>query len=113
MIGPAWSERGALAAGLLHEAQSGEWLLAQLRDIQLGVAAGLVETRATFEEAAAEYLRYAEEDRGCKPSTIRSYRYAIHAHLMTVFGKDGSRTSPLRTSRLALWSDLGRNRAGV
>ena len=41
---------------------------------------------ATFAEAAAEYLRFAEEDRGCKPSTIRSYRNAINVHLLPVFG---------------------------
>jgi hypothetical protein len=27
----------------------------------------------TFAEAAEEYLRFAEQDRGCKPSTIRGY----------------------------------------
>ena len=40
----------------------------------------------TFAEAAAEYLRFAEEDRGCKPSTVRGYRNAIKVHLLPVFG---------------------------
>ena len=26
-----------------------------------------------FEEAAREWLRYAEEDRACKPTTLRDY----------------------------------------
>ena len=40
----------------------------------------------TFAEAAAEYLRFAEQDRGCKPSTVRGYRNAINVHLLPVFG---------------------------
>ena len=87
MIGPAWSGRGATPPGCYTKRGAEEWLQAQLRDIQLGVAAGLVETGATFADAAAEYLRYAEQDRGCKPSTIRGYRSAIHTHLLPAFGK--------------------------
>jgi hypothetical protein len=41
----------------------------------------------TFAEAAAEYLRFSEEDRGCKPSTVRNYRNAIRVHLLPVFGE--------------------------
>ena len=40
----------------------------------------------TFADAAAEYLRFAEQDRGCKPSTVRGYRNAIKVHLLPVFG---------------------------
>jgi integrase len=45
-----------------------------------------VRTGATFADAAAEYLRFSAEDRGCKPSTIRGYRNAIEVHLLPVFG---------------------------
>jgi integrase len=38
-------------------------------------------------DAAAEYLRYAEQDRGCKPSTIRGYRNTIKIHLLPAFGE--------------------------
>jgi integrase len=44
-------------------------------------------TSATFAEAATEYLRFSEQDRGCKPSTIRNYRNAINVHLLPVFGE--------------------------
>lgn len=44
-------------------------------------------TGATFAEAAAEYLRFSEQDRGCKPSTIRNHRNAINVHLLPVFGE--------------------------
>ena len=46
-----------------------------------------VAASVTFAEAAAEYLRFAEQDRGCKPSTVRSYRNAIKVHLLPVFGE--------------------------
>jgi integrase len=45
-----------------------------------------VRTGATFADAAAEYLRFSAQDRGCKPSTIRNYRNVIDAHLLPVFG---------------------------
>ena len=51
------------------------------------LAAAVGTTGATFADAAAEYLRFSEEDRGCKPSTIRGYRNAIQAHLLPVFGE--------------------------
>jgi hypothetical protein len=31
-------------------------------------------------------LRYAEHDRGCKPSTLQGYRSVISAHLLPAFG---------------------------
>jgi integrase len=46
----------------------------------------MVRTGATFADAAAEYLRYIEHDRGRKPSTVRGYRSAIEAHLLPAFG---------------------------
>ena len=51
-----------------------------------GTLPGLVRTGATFADAAAEYLRYVEHDRGCKPSTVRGYRSVIAAHLLPAFG---------------------------
>jgi integrase len=51
------------------------------------LAAGPAAARATFADAAAEYLRFSEQDRGCKPSTVRNYRNAINVHLLPVFGE--------------------------
>jgi integrase len=42
---------------------------------------------ATFADTAAEYLRFSEQDRGCKPTTVRNYRNAINVHLLPVFGE--------------------------
>ncbi len=46
----------------------------------------MVRTGATFADAATEYLRYIEHDRGRKPSTVRGYRSSINAHLLPAFG---------------------------
>jgi len=36
---------------------------------------GMVQTGATLADAAAEWLRYSEHDRACKPSTLTDYRH--------------------------------------
>ena len=41
---------------------------------------------ATFADAAAEWLRFIEEDRARKPSTLNDYRSALKAHLLPAFG---------------------------
>jgi integrase len=46
----------------------------------------MVRTGAVFADAAAEFLRYSEVDRGCKPSTLRDYRSNLEAHLLPAFG---------------------------
>jgi integrase len=51
-----------------------------------GVLPGMVRTGASFADAADEYLRYIEVDRGRKASTLRGYRSAIAAHLLPAFG---------------------------
>ena len=60
-------------------------VLAQARR---GTLPGLVRTGATFADAAAEWLRYVEVERGRKPSTIADYRSAVGTHLMPAFGKE-------------------------
>jgi integrase len=115
LIGPAWKDRTAPPPpGYYTKRMAEQWLTSRLRDMQLGVIGGLVETRVTFKEAAAEYLRYAQEDRGCKPTTIRSYRSAIDTHLIPVFGR--RRIEDITTKDIELWrSGLvpGRNQPGL
>jgi integrase len=86
MLGPAWTERGRPPAGYFTKRTAEDWLRDRLDEMRRGTAPGLVETGATFADAAEEYLRFAEQDRGCKPSTVRGYRSAIKAHLLPVFG---------------------------
>lgn len=100
-IGRAWTGRGRPPAGHFTKRLAEEWLDDRLEEVRREWAAtaegsaarvapggrGSVLTGVTFAEAAAEYLRFAEQDRGCKPSTIRNYRNAINAHLILVFGE--------------------------
>ena len=85
-LGPAWTERGRPPAGHFTKRLAEEWLRSVLDQARRGTLPGMVRTGATFADAAAEYLRYIEHDRGRKPSTVRGYRSAIDAHLLPVFG---------------------------
>ena len=74
-IGPAWTGRGRPAAGYVTKRLAEAWLddvLAQARRAELP---GMVRTGATVADAAAEWLRYVEHDRACKPSTVTDYRH--------------------------------------
>src|SRR5436190_2648270 len=85
-LGPAWSERGRPPAGYFTKRLAEDWLRRTLDEARRGTLPGMVRTGATFADAAAEFLRYAEQDRGCKPSTMREYRSALNAHLIPAFG---------------------------
>jgi integrase len=85
-LGPAWTERGRPAAGYLTKRLAEDWLRSTLEQARRGRLPGLVRTGATFADAAAEFLRYTEDDRGCKPSTLRDYRSNLEAHLLPAFG---------------------------
>ncbi len=74
-IGPVWPDRGRPAAGYFTKRLAEAWLddvLAQARRAELP---GMVRTGATLADAAAEWLRYVEHDRACKPSTLTDYRH--------------------------------------
>ena len=47
----------------------------------------MVRTGATFEEAAEEWLRYVEQERACKPATVKDYRNMTRV-LGQTFGDD-------------------------
>jgi len=86
-LGPAWTARGRPPAGYYTKRQAEEWLRDVLDQARRGTLPGLVRTGATFADAAAEFLRYAEQDRALKPSTIRGYRSIIDAYLLPAFGE--------------------------
>src|SRR6516165_3584236 len=85
-LGPAWTERGRPPAGYFTKRLAEDALQETLHEARRGVLPGMVRTGATLADAAAEYLRYIEHDRGRKPSTVRGYRSAIQAHLLPAFG---------------------------
>jgi integrase len=95
-IGPAWVGRGRPAEGHFTKRLAEDWLHDRLEEVRRESASALAapgpqsrtaSTGVTFAEAAAEYLRFAEQDRGCKPSTVRGYINAIKVHLLPVFGE--------------------------
>jgi hypothetical protein len=73
-LGPAWTGRGRPPTGYFTRRLAEDWLRDTLDQARRGTLAGMVQTGATFADAAAEYMRYVEEDRGAKPSTLRDYR---------------------------------------
>ena len=97
-IGPVWTGRGRPAEGHFTKRLAEDWLHDRLEEVRReaasaesraptpGVATAVMK-HVRFAEAAAEYLRFSEEDRGCKPTTIRNYRNAIGVHLLPVFGE--------------------------
>jgi integrase len=85
-LGPAWTGRGRPASGYFTKRLAEDWLRSTLDQARRGTLPGQVRTGATFADAAAEFLRYAEQDRACKPSTLRDYRSNLDAHLLPAFG---------------------------
>jgi integrase len=100
-IGPAWSDRGRPPAEYFTKRTAEEWLRSVLDEARRGTLPGMVRTGATFADAAAEYLRYCEADRGCKPSTLRDYRSNLNAHLLPAFG--GERLEDLTPKMIERW----------
>jgi integrase len=86
-IGPAWTGRGRPLAGYYTKRLAEDWLRDVLDQARHGTLPGMVRTGVTFADAAGEFLRYSEQDLGCKPWTIRGYRSIIDAHLIPAFGK--------------------------
>lgn len=85
-IGPAWSDRGRPPVGWFTKRTAEAWLRDVLDQARRGTLPGTLRSGATFADAAAEWLRYVEQDRGRKPSTIRDYRSVVDARLLPVFG---------------------------
>jgi integrase len=85
-IGPAWTERGRPAAGYFTKRLAEDWLRSVLEEARRGTLIGAVRTGATFDDAAAEWLRYVEHDRGRKPSTVAGYKAIVRSQLLPAFG---------------------------
>src|SRR5437016_1925894 len=85
-IGPAWTERGRPPAGYFTKRTAEAWMRDLLDEARRGRLPGLVQTGATFADAAAEWLRYIEHDRDRKPSTVAGYRAILRSQLLPAFG---------------------------
>ena len=85
-LGPAWTELGRPANGYFTKRLAEDWLRSLLDQARRGTLPGMVRTDATFADAAAEWLRYIEHDRGRKPSTVSGYRSIVGSELLPNFG---------------------------
>jgi Phage integrase, N-terminal SAM-like domain len=85
-LGPAWTDRGRPPAGFFTKRTAEAWLQDTLAEARRGTLPGSVAVGATFADAAAEWLRYVENDRDCKPSTLRDYRSVVESRLLPAFG---------------------------
>jgi integrase len=85
-LGPAWTARGRPPDGYLTKRTADAWLRDVLDQARRGTLPGLVRTGATFADAAEEWLRYVEEERGRKASTLADYRSVVRAHFLPAFG---------------------------
>lgn len=86
-LGPAWSGRGRPPTGYLTKRGVEAWLRDTLDAARRGTLPGLVRTGATVADAAAEWLRYVEQDRDCRPSTLRDYRSILEVHVLPRLGE--------------------------
>jgi len=85
-LGPEWNGKGRPPDGYYTKRTAEAALQAILTDARRGTLAGMVKTGATFNDAAEDWLRHGEHERGLKPSTIRDYKSAVHKHLIPAFG---------------------------
>ncbi len=86
-IGPAWTDRGRPPAGYFTKRTAEAWLRSVLDEARRGTLPAVVRTGATFTDAAAEWLRYIEQDRRRKPSTVAGYRAIVRSQLLPAFGE--------------------------
>src|SRR5215210_4303556 len=86
-IGPAWTARGRPPAGYWTKRTAEAWLRRLLVEAAAGTLPGMVRTGATVADACAEYLRYIDQDRQRKPSTLRDYDSIFRNHVLPHLGE--------------------------
>jgi hypothetical protein len=87
-VGPAWTDRGRPASGYFTKRTAEARLRDVLDGARRGTLPGMVRTGATFADAAAEWLRFVEQEHGRKPSTLADYRSVVKVHLLPAFGDE-------------------------
>lgn len=86
-LGPAWTGRSRPPAGYFTRRMAEDALSALLTDIRRGEAPDPgVASKATFRDAAAEYLRYVGEVRKIDARTLDDYRGVVDRYLLEEFG---------------------------
>ncbi|HEX3510591.1 MAG TPA: tyrosine-type recombinase/integrase [Solirubrobacteraceae bacterium] len=101
-IGPAWTTRGRPGDGFYTRRTAQAWLDQVLAEARRGELPGMVRTGATFADAVAEYMRWLEQDRARKPTTLRGYESIMRAHLLPAFGD--RRLEDITADEVEAWS---------
>lgn len=87
LLGDVWPEKqGRPPAGCYTRKMAQDALAAILTDARRGTLA-VEKSGATFADAAAEFLRYIEQDREREASTLSDYRGVIDGYLLPRFGE--------------------------
>jgi len=89
-LGAAWTRRGRPEGGSLTQRMAEARLRELLVEAERGTLAAINRSGDghTFEDAAAEYLRYVEHERQRRPSTLRDYRNTINCYLLPALGRE-------------------------
>jgi integrase len=99
-LGPAWTKRSKPPAGYFTEKQAEAKLEELLTGLERGEIPDPGRTDArTFGDAVAEWLRYLEDEKARRPSTIRDYRNAANGALLPEFGAE-ARLDEISTQRI-------------
>jgi integrase len=85
-LGPAWQDSGGPPPGYFTKKTAEAALAAILTDARRGTVPHSPSSRATVREAAEEWLRHCEWERGVKASTLSEYRSVVEAHIVPHFG---------------------------
>ena len=88
-----WSTR----AGYFTKRTAEDWLRKLAEEARRGTLPGMVRTGARFADAAAEWLRYIEQDRLRKPSTVSTYRSLRASQLLPTFADLNFQNSRVRS----------------
>jgi integrase len=100
MLGPEWPGKGPPPPGYFDRRSAQEALEAILTDVRRG-AIELARTGVTFEQAAIEWLRWGEHERGWKRSTLVDRRSLLRCHLLPEFG--ALPINQITTRRVEAW----------
>jgi integrase len=85
-LGPAWQDSGGPPPGYFTKKTAEAALAAILTDARRGTVPHSPPSGATVREAAEEWLRHSEWERGVKASTLSEYRSVVDAHIVPRFG---------------------------
>jgi hypothetical protein len=101
-LGPAWSEPGHPPPGYLTRKTAEAELAAILTDARRGAVPHSTGSGVTVRQAAEEWLRHCEWERGAKASTLSEYGSVVRAHIVPRFGDEANEAVTAR--QVEVWA---------